>query len=980
MLLSTRSNYVFPRTGCKILYTNRIFYDDVGEAAIAMEILLSQEISISISLDDLPGNNTASAVEPGPISYDRVYKHVSRGFSGGTGGRNKFKMLLMAEDEETGLTILPFLELEDVMLIKRLSEPIPRPTLPPSRVPTRLPTNAIVETNQPSTVAPTMTPMKTPSSSPTSPTVPSRSPQQQTKLPGDSILTNSPTSGYGRPLAPGKGDITIDEFPSPGPGPAIDRSSGPQGSENQDDIIPIAVVAAAAGAVAGIFVVALLSLYRYRKELQEYQKRDRDRTCSQLPVATAVPTEMKKERGKKGWGSINRAHVIPNGPRARESMAPKQHLVGARPPPTIVVNDEERSLAESTLGDRTAGRRLWSVPPPPVQFLQSSWIPGEGRRGRIPSGPVPGGSVAISQISSLHSGTIGAGNGADTIGEFSLEAAIKDDDSSSCNEEDGGDDQSTMNRGEDITARLAESIADDGNDHGVSGGSGDQRRLPVPSENSSSEAADVALPTISEAASSATAPNSTPSSLVGTASLFEASTLSLSDEATGTSESFATNNVSANVSHVTPDHYKGHPEPPLDLTPRISGGGGGPFKSPPHILPGQDEYIYTENTENNEEASNSDDLSYTLPQTMTPERKRSVVSESSSRPWSRAFAEGTAAVLSASFRGAENLKLPSSAPPQASRCGTPHPDESLGDFPELGPVTDPPASDHMTHVDNLEVINVSDTSLSEMEEGSQSKSTEAPNNYPRRTTPTSKENAESGTDDHRWLLKAVAGALGPPAKGADSESLSGRSNQSLVSAQSAPVWPSTSGPSKRRKSSRRSSTRSVCSRSSRQSQRSQGSEESRSIKTDLQRLEVQLKLLNDREKEELPTGFGVSGEIKPAPPPPPPPPPVSPQSRHSATSSVRLDIRAPPGRLGVILANRSDDQPGTVVSALRTSSALVGKILPGDVLVAIDGLDVSEMHVSEVTAIMSNKSQQEKILTVVTPSKSEENTGNEGSK
>ena len=735
------------------------------------------------------------------------------------------------------------------------------------------------------------------------------------------------------------------------------------------------MVAAAAGAVAGIFVVALLSLYRYRKELQEYQKRDRDRTCSQFPVATAVPTEMNKERGKKGWGSINRAHVIPNGPRARESTAPKQHHVGARPPPipTVVVNDEERSLAESTRGDRTAGRRLWSVPPPPVQFLQSSWIPGEGRRGRVPAGPVSGGSVAISQISSLGGGTIGAGGGAATIGEFSLEAAIKEDDTSRCNDDDGSGDQSTINRGEDISARLDESIADGGNDHGFSGGSGDQRRLPVPSENSSSKAtADVALPPISEAASGATAPSSTPSSLVGTASLFEASTLSLSDEATGTSESFATNNVSANASNVTPDHYKGHPEPPLDLTPRISGGGGGPFKSPPNILIGQDEH---NNTENNEEVSISDDLSYTLPQTITPERKRSVVSESSSRPWSRAFAEGTAAVLSASFRCAENLILPSSAPPQASRCGTPRPDESLGDFPELGPLADPPASDHMAYVDDLEVINVSDKSLSEMEEGRQSKATETPNNYPRRTVSTSKENAESSADDHRWLLKAVAGALGPPAKGADLESLSGRSNPSLVSAQSAPVWPSTSGPSKRRKSSRRSSTRSVCSRSSRQSQRSQGSEESTSIKIDLQRLEVQLKLLNDREKGELPTGFGVSGEMKPAPPPPPPP--ASPQSRHSATSSVRLDIRAPPGRLGVILANRSDDQPGTVVSALRTSSALVGKILPGDVLVAIDGLDVSEMHVSEVTAIMSNKSQQEKILTVVTPPKSEVNNDNE---
>lgn len=916
-----------------------------------MEILLSQEISISIPSDNFPGNNTASAVEPGPVPYDRVYKHVSRGFSGGTGGRNKFKMLLMAEDEETGLTILPFLDLEDVMLIKRLSTPIPRTTLSPSRVPTRLPKIADVETNWPSTVAPTMTPIKTPSSFPTTSTVPSRSPRQQITQPDDSD---------DRPLAPGKADIVIDEFPSPGPGPAIDLASGPQGSENQDDIIPIAVVAAAAGAVAGIFVVALLSLYRYRKELREHQKRDRDRACRQLPVATVVPTEIDKGRGKKGWGSIKRAHIIPNAPRAaaRECTAPNQHLVGARPAPPIptVVNDDERSLAESTLGDRTAGRRLWSVPPPPVQFLQSSWIPGEGRRRRVPSGAVPGGSVAISQISSLDSGTIGAGGGAATIGEFSLEAAIKDDDStsSSCNDEDDDTDQSTINGGENIPARLEGSIADDGDNRGVTDESSDQPRLPLLSESSSSKAADVALPPISEAASSATAPNSTPSNLVGTASLFEASTLSLSDEATGTSESFATNNFSAGGSNVTPDHNEGHPNPPLDLTPRISGGGGGPFRSPPNILLGRDEHIYTED---DDEASSSGDLSYTLPRTITPERKRSVVSETSSRPWSRAFAEGTAAVLSASFRGAGNLILPSTAPPQASRCGTPRPDESPGDFPELGPLVDPPASDHtsMSQVDGLAVARVCD-------------------NDPRHKTSISKDTGDNDVDDHRWLLKAVAGALGPPARGADLESLSGRSNPSLISAKSAPVWSSTSGhgTSTRRKSSRRSSTRSLCSHSSRHSHRSQGSEENRSIAMDLQRLEVQLKMLsNDREKEELPTGGSASGGIKSAPPPPPPP--ASPLSRRSATSSIRLDIRAPPGRLGMILANRSDDQPGTVVSALRTSSALIGKILPGDVLVAIDGLDISEMHVSEVTAIMSNKSQQEKILTVITPFKSEVN-------
>ena len=465
--------------------------------------------------------------------------------------------------------------------------------------------------------------------------------------------------------------------------------------------------------------------------------------------------------------------------------------------------------------------------------------------------------------------------------------------------------------------------------------------------------ATLGLQTISEVASSA--PSNTPSrsSLVGTASLFEASTLSLSDEATRTSASASStgNNLSANASNVTPDNHVGCPEPPLDLTPRISGGGGRAWKSP--ILVDQEEC--TENS--------SDQLSYSLPQAILPERKRSVGSEASS-PWSRAFAEGTAGVLSASFRGAENFVLPPSTPPMVGK-GTPRPG-SPSDFPDSGPLVDPPASEVMSQTDGFAVATIIDRSMLVTEEGRQIEGAVTPKQDAEPASSGGKGGDDKPSDDTRWLLKAVAGALGPPSRGADVESLSGRSNPSLFSTRSAPVLPSVPGKSRRSKSSRRSSTRSVGSRSSRHSNVSQGSEESRSIANDLQRLEVQLKMLNEGEKYEEPTSTNVSakGLMKSTPPP------ASPLSRHSAASSVRLDVLAPPGRLGVILANKSDDR-GTVVTALRTSSALVGKILPGDVLLAVDGLDVSEMHASEVTAIMSNKAQHEKVLTIVTPSKSD---------
>ena len=78
---------------------------------------------------------------------------------------------------------------------------------------------------------------------------------------------------------------------------------------------------------------------------------------------------------------------------------------------------------------------------------------------------------------------------------------------------------------------------------------------------------------------------------------------------------------------------------------------------------------------------------------------------------------------------------------------------------------------------------------------------------------------------------------------------------------------------------------------------------------------------------------------------------------------------APPGKLGIILANKADSK-GTVVSGVRTSSVLAEKVSPGDRIVAIDGEDVSLMTVSEITTIMARKSEFERTLTVLTTSKS----------
>lgn len=88
---------------------------------------------------------------------------------------------------------------------------------------------------------------------------------------------------------------------------------------------------------------------------------------------------------------------------------------------------------------------------------------------------------------------------------------------------------------------------------------------------------------------------------------------------------------------------------------------------------------------------------------------------------------------------------------------------------------------------------------------------------------------------------------------------------------------------------------------------------------------------------------------------------------HYVSNSSQKTIIAPAGKLGIILANKTDSR-GTVVSGVRTSSVLSEKIFPGDRIVAVDGEDVSRMTVSEITSIMARKNDFNRELTVMTSS------------
>ena len=230
----------------------------------------------------------------------------------------------------------------------------------------------------------------------------------------------------------------------------------------------------------------------------------------------------------------------------------------------------------------------------------------------------------------------------------------------------------------------------------------------------------------------------------------------------------------------------------------------------------------------------------------------------------------------------------------------------------------------------------------------------------------SSESDEDEEDNENWLFDEVTGALGPRGIAADLESLSGRSGRSNSSRGAKSHKSHRSSQRRRRRTRNGNSDNSVDSRGSRHSRDSrrsrnsryshrstrsyisQMSEQSRSVANDLLRLEMQLAMV----------GSGGGGG--------PEPQSVRSSRRRSTTARrSRITVTAPPGKLGIILANKADSK-GTVVSGVRTSSALADRITPGDRIVAIDGEDVSLMTVSEITTIMARKSDFDRTLTVLT--------------
>ena len=79
----------------------------------------------------------------------------------------------------------------------------------------------------------------------------------------------------------------------------------------------------------------------------------------------------------------------------------------------------------------------------------------------------------------------------------------------------------------------------------------------------------------------------------------------------------------------------------------------------------------------------------------------------------------------------------------------------------------------------------------------------------------------------------------------------------------------------------------------------------------------------------------------------------------------QIVVIAPPGRLGVILSNATSTG-GTVVMEVREFSPLFERIGVGDKIIAVDDENVAGMTVTELTNLMSKKSNVHRTLTILT--------------
>lgn len=89
-------------------------------------------------------------------------------------------------------------------------------------------------------------------------------------------------------------------------------------------------------------------------------------------------------------------------------------------------------------------------------------------------------------------------------------------------------------------------------------------------------------------------------------------------------------------------------------------------------------------------------------------------------------------------------------------------------------------------------------------------------------------------------------------------------------------------------------------------------------------------------------------------------------TRHQIISKARHVVAAPSGKLGIITENGAK---GVTVHSLKDDSPMKGLLFPGDLIEALDELDISTLSSASLTELMISRSGRERKITVLRKSK-----------
>lgn len=89
----------------------------------------------------------------------------------------------------------------------------------------------------------------------------------------------------------------------------------------------------------------------------------------------------------------------------------------------------------------------------------------------------------------------------------------------------------------------------------------------------------------------------------------------------------------------------------------------------------------------------------------------------------------------------------------------------------------------------------------------------------------------------------------------------------------------------------------------------------------------------------------------------------APRPGASSRKRVRRDLRAPAGKLGIMVANTASHGPA--VHTVRPGSAMEGVIFENDIIVAVNGIDTREYTAEQITRVMKETASEERTITVL---------------